>query len=132
MLFSARQTGVAPPLFTLSTAPSVSFAASFRAEIARVAPAYQRLIACCVDLDHTATNTIANTILMLGISPRGIAIADIDLDNANKTADELRSRGTKTEVFLCDVTDPASAEAAARAAITAFGQVDILVNVAER
>src|SRR5262249_47080387 len=32
------------------------------AEIARLAPAYERLIACCVDLDHSAINTVGNAV----------------------------------------------------------------------
>jgi uncharacterized SAM-binding protein YcdF (DUF218 family) len=36
--------------------------ATTAAEIARVAPAYQRLIACCVDLDHSALNTVGNAV----------------------------------------------------------------------
>lgn len=31
-------------------------------EIARVAPAYGRMVACCVDLDHSAVNTVGNAI----------------------------------------------------------------------
>jgi len=36
------------------------YRATTAAEIARVAPAYGRLIACCVDLDHSAINTVGN------------------------------------------------------------------------
>jgi uncharacterized SAM-binding protein YcdF (DUF218 family) len=36
--------------------------ATTAAEIARVAPAYGRLIACCVDLDHSAINTVGNAV----------------------------------------------------------------------
>jgi uncharacterized SAM-binding protein YcdF (DUF218 family) len=36
--------------------------ATTASEIARVAPAYQRLIACCVDLDHSALNTVGNAV----------------------------------------------------------------------
>ena len=57
-----------------------------------------------------------------------IAIADIDLDNAGRTAAELRTRGTKAEVIRCDVTSVDSARAAAEQAVSRFGQVDILVN----
>src|SRR5262245_58186845 len=32
------------------------------AEIARLAPAYGRLITCCVDLDHSAVNTVGNAL----------------------------------------------------------------------
>jgi len=36
--------------------------ATTSAEIARLAPAYGRLIACCVDLDHSAVNTVGNAL----------------------------------------------------------------------
>jgi len=36
--------------------------ATTSAEIARLAPAYGRLIACCVDLDHSAINTVGNAL----------------------------------------------------------------------
>jgi uncharacterized SAM-binding protein YcdF (DUF218 family) len=32
------------------------------AEIARINPRYQRLVACCVDLDHSAVNTVGNAV----------------------------------------------------------------------
>jgi len=31
-------------------------------EIARINPRYQRLVACCVDLDHSAINTVGNAV----------------------------------------------------------------------
>lgn len=31
-------------------------------EIARVMPRYERLVACCVDLDHSAVNTVGNAV----------------------------------------------------------------------
>ena len=58
----------------------------------------------------------------------GIVIADIDLDNAEKTAEELRAKGTKVAVVLCDVTLPGSAEAAIATAVQEMGSIDILVN----
>jgi len=36
--------------------------ATTAAEIARLAPAYGRLITCCVDLDHSAVNTVGNAL----------------------------------------------------------------------
>jgi uncharacterized SAM-binding protein YcdF (DUF218 family) len=32
------------------------------AEIARINPRYQRLVTCCVDLDHSAVNTVGNAV----------------------------------------------------------------------
>ncbi|OAI42180.1 hypothetical protein AYO38_03280 [bacterium SCGC AG-212-C10] len=57
-----------------------------------------------------------------------IVIADIDLENAEKTAQELNADGTKTAVIDCDVTSEASAESAIASAVNGFGRVDILVN----
>ena len=36
--------------------------ATSSAEIARINPRYQRLVTCCVDLDHSAINTVGNAI----------------------------------------------------------------------
>jgi uncharacterized SAM-binding protein YcdF (DUF218 family) len=38
------------------------YRATTTSEIARMAPAYGRLIACCVDLDHSAVNTVGNAV----------------------------------------------------------------------
>ena len=38
------------------------YRATTASEIARLAPAYGRLINCCVDLDHSAVNTVGNAI----------------------------------------------------------------------
>lgn len=38
------------------------YPATRSAELARLAPRYQRLFACCIDLDHTAVNTIGNAV----------------------------------------------------------------------
>jgi NAD(P)-dependent dehydrogenase (short-subunit alcohol dehydrogenase family) len=57
-----------------------------------------------------------------------IVIADVDIENANRTATELRAGGTKAEVVRCDVTSEASAAEAVASAVRAFGRLDILVN----
>jgi uncharacterized SAM-binding protein YcdF (DUF218 family) len=36
--------------------------ATSSAEIARLIPRYERLVACCVDLDHSAVNTVGNAV----------------------------------------------------------------------
>ena len=36
--------------------------ATTTAEIARINPRYQRLVTCCVDLDHSAVNTVGNAV----------------------------------------------------------------------
>jgi meso-butanediol dehydrogenase/(S,S)-butanediol dehydrogenase/diacetyl reductase len=57
-----------------------------------------------------------------------IVIADIDMDNARRTADEIGAGGGRALAVRVDVTDPTSAEAGVNAAVEAFGRVDILVN----
>lgn len=57
-----------------------------------------------------------------------IVIADIDMANARKTADELQAGGRKAAVVELDVTSSESVEAGIEHAIAEFGRVDILVN----
>ena len=66
--------------------------------------------------------------LVLAREGADIAIADIDTENANRTADELRELGRKVAVVHCDVTEEASAASAVQAAVDQLGRVDILVN----
>jgi meso-butanediol dehydrogenase/(S,S)-butanediol dehydrogenase/diacetyl reductase len=66
--------------------------------------------------------------LVLAREGANIAIADVDLENANRTADEIQAMGRKALVARVDVTDPASARAGVEAAISGLGNVDILVN----
>ncbi|HET9147694.1 MAG TPA: SDR family NAD(P)-dependent oxidoreductase [Acetobacteraceae bacterium] len=57
----------------------------------------------------------------------GARVAILDLDQAASEA-AAASIGGEHIGIACDVTDRAACEAAARKAITAFGQVDILIN----
>lgn len=57
-----------------------------------------------------------------------VVIADIDIANAERTADELRAEGRQALAVRVDVTDPASADAGVKAALAVFGRIDILVN----
>lgn len=57
-----------------------------------------------------------------------ILIADIDLANANATAEELRATGSDVSVVECDVTSEGSATAAIAAGIDKLGGIDVLVN----
>jgi NAD(P)-dependent dehydrogenase (short-subunit alcohol dehydrogenase family) len=66
--------------------------------------------------------------LVLAREGASVVIADIDLENANRTAAEIREAGGKSHVTAVDVTQPESAESGVRAAIDRFGRVDILVN----
>ena len=54
-----------------------------------------------------------------------VAIADIDIERASASAAEI---GDAAIAVKMDVTDQASIEAAVAATITAFGQIDILIN----
>jgi NAD(P)-dependent dehydrogenase (short-subunit alcohol dehydrogenase family) len=59
-----------------------------------------------------------------------LALAGRDTAAIEPVAADIRAGGSKALVVACDVTDAAQCEAAIKAAITAFGRVDILVNVA--
>jgi meso-butanediol dehydrogenase/(S,S)-butanediol dehydrogenase/diacetyl reductase len=57
-----------------------------------------------------------------------VVIADIDSENANRTANELRASGATVTVVSCDVTSEYSAASAIAAAVAAHGRVDVLLN----
>jgi NAD(P)-dependent dehydrogenase (short-subunit alcohol dehydrogenase family) len=57
----------------------------------------------------------------------GARIAIVDLD-AGAAADAAAGLGAEHQGFACDVTSRASCERAARQALEAFGQVDVLIN----
>lgn len=64
----------------------------------------------------------------LGEDGSNIVIADIQVEKAEDTAEELREEGVAVEVVDCDVTDLASARALVDATVERFGGVEILVN----
>jgi NAD(P)-dependent dehydrogenase (short-subunit alcohol dehydrogenase family) len=57
-----------------------------------------------------------------------VAVADLSEEGAQKVADEIVAAGGKAIAVQVDITDTAAVEAMAKAAATAFGGVDILVN----
>jgi len=57
-----------------------------------------------------------------------IVIADINMDNANKVAEEVRGFGRKTLVIEADVTRKETTERVVKDALNTFGRIDILVN----
>lgn len=58
-----------------------------------------------------------------------VALVDVDLALAQKTASEIASAaGVKTLGLKADVTDFHQCEAAVKAAVDSFGKIDILVN----
>jgi 3-oxoacyl-[acyl-carrier protein] reductase len=58
----------------------------------------------------------------------GVVLADIDVDAAGRTADELVSAGGKAIAVDCDVADQDRVDAAVTAAIDRFGGIDIVIN----
>jgi NAD(P)-dependent dehydrogenase (short-subunit alcohol dehydrogenase family) len=67
-------------------------------------------------------------VLALARSGADVAIADVDLDNAERTADEVTALGRQAVVTRIDVTDAPSAQAGVDEVLSRFGAVDILVN----
>jgi NAD(P)-dependent dehydrogenase (short-subunit alcohol dehydrogenase family) len=59
-----------------------------------------------------------------------MALAGRDTAAIAPVAQDIRTRGGEALVVACDVTDAAQCEAAVKAAIAAYGRLDILVNVA--
>jgi len=57
-----------------------------------------------------------------------VAIADLNKDAAEATAEEIRKAGGQAIGVAVDVTDEAQVEASVNATIAAFGTVDILVS----
>jgi NAD(P)-dependent dehydrogenase (short-subunit alcohol dehydrogenase family) len=61
-----------------------------------------------------------------------VAIADIDLQAAERAAAELAAPGTPVIALECDVADERSVERAVRLTVEKLGGVDILINNAAR
>ena len=57
-----------------------------------------------------------------------VAIADLRLETAESTAQEIRSAGGEAIAIAMDVTDEAAVRAGVAAVVTAYGGVDILVS----
>ena len=67
-------------------------------------------------------------VLALADAGADIVIADVDLENAERTAKDVDQRGRASLVARVDVTDEASVEAGVAQALERFGHVDVLVN----
>ena len=59
-----------------------------------------------------------------------VGVADVSLEGAEATAQEVRQSGRKAVALRVDVTDPASVQAMVNQAVVALGRVDLLVNSA--
>lgn len=57
-----------------------------------------------------------------------VAVLDVNQDNAQALALELRQNGQSAMAVACDVLDRNSVEKAAQVVLQQFGQVDILIN----
>ncbi len=57
-----------------------------------------------------------------------VAVFDMNLDAAQKVADEIRAAGGTAQAFKCDITDRAAVDAAVAGAEAALGPVAVLVN----
>ena len=58
----------------------------------------------------------------------GVAVVDLDLDEARRVADGIRAAGGRAAGFGCDVADRAAVAAMAAEAAGALGPIDVLVN----
>jgi 2-hydroxycyclohexanecarboxyl-CoA dehydrogenase len=57
-----------------------------------------------------------------------VAVFDMNLEAAQKVADEIKSAGGKAAAFNCNITDRAQVDAAVAAAEAQLGPIDVLVN----
>ena len=57
-----------------------------------------------------------------------VMIADIDLEAANQTVEQIKATGSKSQAIRADVRSTADAKKVAQATVEAFGSLDIMVN----
>ncbi len=65
---------------------------------------------------------------ILAVEGARVALCDIDYENAEKTAEEIRSEGATAAAYEANVADWNSASEVAEKILAEFGAVDILVN----
>jgi len=68
------------------------------------------------------------TAVVLAREGASVLLVDLHPERAEETRAMIEAEGGKAEVFAADVTKAAECEAMVRAAVDAFGTVDILVN----
>ena len=68
------------------------------------------------------------TALVLAEKGADVAINDLDLTGAQKTAEEVRAKGARCEAFQFDAGDYEQVEEGFRKAVEALGPIDVLVN----
>lgn len=64
----------------------------------------------------------------LRLARDGAAVALLDVADATGTCEEIVERGGRALSLSCDVSEPDAVEVATRAAVEAFGRIDIAVN----
>jgi 2-hydroxycyclohexanecarboxyl-CoA dehydrogenase len=57
-----------------------------------------------------------------------VAVLDLNLESAEKTATSIRASGGTATAIRCDITDRSSVDAGISGAETEFGPIDVLVN----
>ena len=57
-----------------------------------------------------------------------VAVFDMNIDAAQKVADDIKASGGTAAAFKCDITDRAAVDAAVAATIAQLGPIDVLVN----
>ena len=68
------------------------------------------------------------TAVVLAREGASVLLVDLHPERAEETLQMISGEGGKAQVFAADVTEAAGCEAMVRAAVDAFGTVDILVN----
>jgi 3-oxoacyl-[acyl-carrier protein] reductase len=66
--------------------------------------------------------------LKLAANGANVVVNDLDADVAQATADEIEALGVRAVIHVGDVTAPDFGEAFVKAAVDAFGTIDIIVN----
>jgi NAD(P)-dependent dehydrogenase (short-subunit alcohol dehydrogenase family) len=67
-------------------------------------------------------------VLLFGEHGAKVVAADIDAANAEETAALAKAAGYEAVAIGCDVSDPASVDAAVAKAVAAFGRLDVIYN----
>ena len=66
--------------------------------------------------------------LVLARKGADVVVADLNAENAEAVANEIRALGRESLSVALDVTDSDSSESGVRQALERFGRIDILVN----
>lgn len=77
-----------------------------------------------------ATGIGRQTALRLAREGTKVVIADINIDGANKVAEEIKALGQEVIALKVDITSLDEANQMAKATLDKFGQIDILGNIA--